>query len=124
MKVGNFFSCHAKSALLVVTDYHDGVLKGLLMHPRLEKAQRIYSLSHLLLYLDTFLDLDMCPGSHSPLVYPDPEYTNAIAKFQIQILFREHYTWQGRLILIDKNQEAVFRSAIELIQLMDDILAT
>lgn len=123
MKVGNMFPCQTRSALVVVTAYRDGVLDGLLMHPRLEKAQRIHSLSHLLLYLDSLLDLDTCPGSPSPLVHPDPACTNAIATFQIQVLFREHYSWQGRLVWMDKNQEAVFRSVMELMQLMDDILA-
>ena len=45
------------------------------------------------------------------------------AVFRIQILFREHYTWQGKLVWQDENQEAVFRSVLELIQLIDEILA-
>ena len=39
------------------------------------------------------------------------------------ILFQEHYTWQGRLIWLNENQEAAFRSAIELLKLLDEILA-
>ena len=38
------------------------------------------------------------------------------------MLFREHYTWQGRLIWPDENLEVVFHSAIELIQLFDEML--
>ena len=40
-----------------------------------------------------------------------------------QILFREGHTWQGRLIWQDEGQEAVFQSGIELIQLLDEIMA-
>lgn len=43
--------------------------------------------------------------------------------FRIQILFREHYTWQGKLVWQNERQEYVFHSAIELLQLLDEILA-
>ena len=45
-----------------------------------------------------------------------------MAAFRIQILFREHYTWQGRLIWQDEDIETVFHSSIELMQLIDEIL--
>ena len=46
-----------------------------------------------------------------------------IAVFRIQILFRDHYTWQGRLIWQDEETETVFHSCLELMQLIDEILA-
>ena len=39
-----------------------------------------------------------------------------------QVLFREHYTWQGRPNWKDRNQEVIFHSVIELIKLLDEVL--
>lgn len=48
---------------------------------------------------------------------------DGIDVFRIQILFREHHTWQGRLVWQNENQEAVFSSGLELMKLFDDVLA-
>ena len=47
-----------------------------------------------------------------------------IATFQIQVLFREFRTWQGRIVWKEQNQEASFRSVLELMQLLDEILGS
>ena len=54
---------------------------------------------------------------------PDPEAVGRIATLRIQVLFREHYSWQGRIVWEEKRKEAVFRSVLELIQILDEILA-
>ncbi len=77
----------------------------------------------MVLLLNSLLDLEDCLNSPLPLVHPDCQEPERIALFHIQILFREHYTWQGRLIWKDRNQEIVFHSAIELIQMLDELLA-
>ena len=107
---------------MVVTEYHDGVMHGILRHPRVDKPIAVQSLSQCFLTLDSLLDLEGCPDSPLPLVRTIPEEESAIATFQIQVLFREHSTWQGRLVWKDKEQEASFRSVLELMQLLDEIL--
>ena len=116
--------CRTMEALGVVTEYQDGVMTGILRHPRLEGPIQIRSMSHLILMLDSLLDLEECPDRPLPLVRPIPEEEHAIATFQIQVLFREFYTWQGRLVWKEQNQEASFRSVLELMQLLDEILGT
>lgn len=96
---------------------------GCLQHPRLERKTEFHSVSQMVLILDSLLDLENCPNQPLPLIHVGQEEKERIAVFRIQILFREHYTWQGRLIWQDENMEMVFRSAIELIQLLDEILA-
>ena len=86
-------------------------------------AVKIQSLAQLILTLDALVELESCPGSPLPLVAREEGGGDWKAVFRIQILFREHYTWQGRLVWQDENQEAVFRSVLELIQLIDEILA-
>ena len=113
--------CRTMEAIVVVTEYQDGVLRGILRHPRVDGPIPIHSLSHFILTMDSLLDLEGCPDSPLPLVRPIDE-ESAIATFQIQVLFREHATWQGRLVWKDTQQEASFRSVLELMQLLDEIL--
>ena len=120
---GKMDPCQSREAVVTVLSYDDGAMNGYLQHPRLDKEEKLYSLSQLVLLLNSLLDLEGCPGSPLPFVSPVDKETDSKAVFRIQILFREHYTWQGRLIWQDENREAVFRSGIELLQLLDEILA-
>ena len=123
MLCGKMLPCQSREAFVTVTSYRSGIMDAYLQHPRLEgKAVRIQSLAQLILMLDALLDMEYCPGSPLPLVAGE-EGGSRMADFRIQILFREHYTWQGKLVWQDEDQEAVFRSVLELIQLIDEILA-
>ena len=123
MLCGKMLPCQSREAFVTVTSYRSGIMDAYLQHPRLEwKAVRIQSLAQLILMLDALLDMEYCPGSPLPLVAGE-EGGSRMAAFRIQILFREHYTWQGKLVWQDEDQEAVFRSVLELIQLIDEILA-
>lgn len=117
-----FIPCRTMEALLSVTEYQDGIMNGILRHPRLEQPLQVCSLTQFIFALDSLLDLEGCPDSPLPLVRPIPEDETSIATFQIQVLFQEHYTWQGRLVWKDTEQEASFRSVLELMQLIDEIL--
>ncbi len=116
------FPCQSREAVVTVQTYHNGIMDGYLQHPRLEGREKIQSLSQMVLLLNSLLDLEDCPNPCLPLVPLDFEKKENTAVFRIQILFREHYTWQGRLIWPDENLEVVFHSAIELIQLFDEML--
>lgn len=118
----NMIPCQSREALVTVLSYQNGIVEGYLQHPRLQRKVEIQNLAQLLLMLNDLLDLEDCPNSPLPFVSQEEPGREQIAVFRIQILFREHYTWQGRLIWQNENQEAVFRSAIELIQLIDEIL--
>ena len=115
--------CQGREAVVTVMSYSNGVMDGYLQHPRLDKEEKLYSLSQMVLLLNSLLDLEGCPKSPLPFVSPVSREPDSIAVFRIQILFREHYTWQGRLIWQNEDQEAVFHSSIELLQLFDEILA-
>lgn len=114
--------CQSREAVVTVLSYENGVLEGCLQHPRLEKSQKLKSVSQLVLLLDSLLDLEGSMNSPLSLVPRERSRAESKAVFRIQILFREHYTWQGRLIWENENQEIIFHSAIELIQLLDEIL--
>ena len=115
--------CQSREAMVTVLSYHNGIMDGYLQHPRLGEKEKVESLSQMSLLLNSLLDMENCLDSPLPLVQPVCRSVKSIAVFCIQILFREHYTWQGRLIWQNGRQEYVFHSAIELIQLVDEILA-
>lgn len=115
--------CHSREAIVMVRTYNQGIMSGCLQHPRLEKKEEFQSLSQMVLLLNGLLDLEDCPNHPLPLIHSECDEKECIAIFRIQILFREHYTWQGRLVWQNENQEVVFHSAIELIELLDEILA-
>lgn len=114
--------CQSREALITVLSYRNGIMDGYLQHPRLDGKEKIDSLSQMILLLNSLLDLENCLEHPLPLVQPECKEMESIAMFCIQILFREHYTWQGRLIWQNRRLEYVFHSAIELIQLVDEIL--
>lgn len=118
----NMIPCQSREALVTVSSYQNGIVDGYLQHPRLRQKVEIQNLAQLLLMLNDLLDLEDCPNSPLPFVSQEEMDREQMEVFRIQILFREHYTWQGRLIWQNENQEAVFHSAIELIQLIDEIL--
>ena len=45
------------------------------------------------------------------------------ARFYLQVLFEQNSTWQGTLRWVEKNRMVQFRSALELIRLMDSTLS-
>lgn len=119
----NMSPCNSREAVVSIRSYKDGVIEGCLQHPRLEKKEELQSLSQMILLLDSLLDLENCPGRPLPLIHSMCDDREDTAVFRIQILFRENCTWQGKLIWQNEDQEAVFRSALELLQLLDEILA-
>lgn len=120
---GNMIPCQSREAVVTVMSYNNGIMEGFLQHPRLDTIEKIQSLTQLILLLGSLLDLENCPNSPPPLVPSAYSAREGAAVFRIQILFREHHTWQGRLIWQNENQETVFHSGLELIRLLDEILA-
>lgn len=109
-------------AILYVTAYHEGQLEGLLVHPRLGAPQKITSLPQMLFLLD-----DLLSREDLLLSYPDVDSAGKadfekLASLRLQILFQEHHTWQGCVHWEELGKSLTFRSVLELIQILDEIL--
>lgn len=52
---------------------------------------------------------------------PQPN-EEAIATFKVKVIFRQGASWQGKLSWIEGKTEQAFRSALELVRLMDSAL--
>ncbi|MBP5159939.1 MAG: hypothetical protein ILP10_06525 [Lachnospiraceae bacterium] len=60
------------------------------------------------------------------LVKPTAIMTNVrgkIATFRVKVMFRQNASWQGNVTWVEKGIEESFRSALELIMLMDSSFA-
>jgi len=51
------------------------------------------------------------------------ERNNSIGTFEVSVKFTQNATWQGHILWVEKNQKQNFRSALEMIKLMDEALA-
>ena len=124
MAITQLQPCRAHDAFVTVNAYDSGVMSGYLIHPRLGPPIPIKSLSHLIRLLDQAQQLESVPCKPMGNGAVNLDSPNRIASFTVSVLFRQNYTIQGKLIWNEKSMEATFRSALELIYLMDDILAT
>lgn len=122
MKKFNLLSCRTNAATLAVSSYQEGELRGWLLHPRLDSPKEVHSVPQLLFFIDDLLFREDHLISYHAFAPTGLEHIPRIATIQIQILFQEHHTWQGCLLWEDQQKEAPFRSVLELIQILDEIL--
>lgn len=120
--------------LVYVDSYQDGVLKGRFSNPYLEMPEEFSSLSDFLVKIECMLDTMRLPQSYaeprtfretSVSIQNDPQVRllpGRKATFALSVRFRQHNSWQGHITWLDKNQRQNFRSALELIFLLDSAL--
>lgn len=129
-----------KSGLISIDSYESKLMAGRLWCGHEGKESRFDNLMQLLLLIVKALgELDspeeyMKCKSFSPcdfrenntLCVPkevsEPEQ-GALATFKLKILFRQNASWQGTVTWVEGKQEQSFRSALELILLIDSALA-
>ena len=123
-----------RKQVLCVDSYRNAVLDGRLYSPSLE-MERFTSLSQFLIRMEDILDETQMPQSYttarrfsSLLLQEDNRCSSrsfrkgAAATFDLQILFRQHSSWQGILTWRERGVEHSFRSVLELVILLDSAL--
>lgn len=123
-----------QTVLVCVDSYHSGVPQGKLYLPG-QGGERFDSLSQLLLRTEGLLERAggvqafttprifalAKPLEDAPCDAGELTRGNA-ATFEMRVLFRQHASWQGELLWLEKNTWQNFRSVLELITLMDSAL--
>ncbi len=125
-----------RTVIVCVDSYANGVPEGRLFHSRREDGLAFHSLSRFLIEMDQALDAMAFPqpfntvrtfGEAPKLRSPVPPRTRAtagkLATFSIRVLFRQNASWQGSVRWIEGEREESFRSALELVFLMDSALS-
>lgn len=124
----------ARKITVCVDSYDAGVLAGRICTPMWE-TDSFDSLTQFLIKMENLLDEQQKPQSYTvPRTFPTivPEIGSritplcprkgALATFRIQVIFRQHTSWQGIVSWQDRQQEQSFRSVLELVLLMDSAL--
>ena len=117
-----------------VDSYDYGVLKGRFYNANREMEQ-FESLMQFLVGVEAVLEEQQNPQSYTVLrtfsehvpsaegpVVSNCVRKGSVATFELQVLFRQHTSWQGVLIWRDRKLEQSFRSVLELVILMDSAL--
>lgn len=123
-----------QTILVCVDSYENGVPRGRLSFPG-QPGERFDSLSQLLIRVEWLLEHSGGPQSFTmprifALVQPpeagsadaDRLSLGAAATFEMRILFRQHASWQGELLWLERSSRQSFRSVLELVTLMDSAL--
>lgn len=102
----------------VTVQHHsaNGTLRGCVKSPALGCKAPFTSLSRMVIMIEEWLDI----SGPAPPRKPDAAET---ADFEIEIFFRQNYSWQGKLHCLRTGHEAVFRSVLELLIQLEAALA-
>ena len=122
-----------RKILVCVDSYEDGVPKGRFYYPG-QNGSSFASLSQFLLQVEDALDRRNVPQAYAPpksfaLFFrteggggPPPNPKGALATFELNVIFRQHTSWQGILHWRERKVEHSFRSVLELLLLLDSAL--
>lgn len=129
-----------KKNMVMVHSYDNKVMSGVLSNQWLENQVAFHSFSEFVLMYDMWMSKIHYPEEGDrkrslyhkdtlPYVYKmqSEELQNnrgAIATFLIHVYYRQHSSWQGKIYWIEQKKEQYFRSVLELLYLMDEILIT
>jgi hypothetical protein len=132
--VRQFWVCDNRKITVCVDDYEDGVLKGW-FYNACHDVSTFESLSQFLIRMENLLEEYQIPQSYtthrkfSTLLRPDEDSNCALlpakgakATFELQVLFRQHSSWQGILVWKERKAEQSLRSVLELVILLDSAL--
>jgi len=129
-----------KTILICVDSYDDSCIKGFVHHGSFDTAQKFQNLMQLLLIIEQVLDITEFPkptvekrrfhsfkSSGEEVAYADKEADSQnlkgeLATFKVKIMFRQHASWQGSVAWLENNSTEPFRSALELIMLMNSAM--
>lgn len=125
-----------KITKVCVDSYDDHVLNGRLYRyaPEVQEGITFRNAVSFLKYME-LIEEKSKPGSYQEMrsfrkqheitvvpAAPEESKSGKEATFVVKILFRQHTSWQGTVLWCEKNKEEHFRSAMELLMLMDSAM--
>ena len=116
MKENHMLPIGTETFRIFVDEAEDGVIRGRVSGGTLPEETLFRSLSRLILLLEEQLDTGGVPKA-------SPIKCTETPTFELDILFRQNYSWQGRLRWTKGGKEAAFRSVLELLIQMETVLA-
>lgn len=117
-----------------VDGFQSGVLRGRLFNQSLTAGRSFHCLSQFLQEVEQTLDSMKFPKAYTaPRTFRPKQISEAappkedhhsglLATFSLRILFRQNASWQGSVTWLEGKQVQSFRSALELIFLINSAL--
>jgi len=124
----------SRKTMIYIDSYQEGIFRGRFSGP--DGGIHVFqSLSQFLVMMEDMLELTGEPQSdtshrsfseflpHTATgVHRSGVRRGKLATFELQILFRQHTSWQGMILWKEQHKQQSFRSVLELILLMDSAL--
>ena len=126
-----------RTTVVCIDSYENNEPRGRYYNPYLPQGKNFSSLVEFLKSMEDTLDTMQLPQSFTAArsFTRPPEYRSGdppaaeakegrLATFALRILFRQNASWQGSVTWLEGGLEQSFRSALELILLMDSAVTT
>lgn len=128
-----------RTALVCVDSYQEQLLTGRMHNLYHGEEKPFHNMMQLLMAIENALDATEFPQSFTgprrfwsernaeraavPAIAETPgEQRGALATFRIKVIFRQNASWQGTLTWLETGREENFRSALEMVLLIDSAL--
>ena len=124
-----------RTNIVCVDTYQRGILHGRFYNHSLKAGKTFHCLTQLLQEMENTLNKMDFPKAYTaarsfapvtPATAEDTCEEDPVGKqatFAVRILFRQNASWQGSVVWMEEGREESFRSALELIFLMDSALS-
>jgi hypothetical protein len=129
-----------KSILICVDAYDNLLMKGIIYHGSFSEGKSFDNLMQLLFMIEKVLEETGFPkattekrrfntfaSQNSEEAAADAGFdfsakTGKLASFRIKIMFRHNASWQGSIAWLENGTEEPFRSALEMLMLVDSAM--
>jgi hypothetical protein len=131
----NIFSPLNSSEFVVAIDCVSPSIGGTIYHRNLLEGVYFKNVTEFALTVEDVLDQidEASLAEHAQLAnvqaaslqsaYAPSAHAGNIATFRLDVMFRQHCSWQGRMVWVEQGTEVKFRSFLELVLLLNDIMA-
>ena len=132
---GRMWGNEYRTTVVCVDSFEQGVLSGRLYNPYLSEGKAFRSLMEFLRTMEELLDGMNFPQPFTSIrsfQKPQQEKRSGppegepqegkLGTFAVRVIFRQNSSWQGSVCWLERNVEESFRSALELLLLMDSAL--
>ena len=118
-----FIPVRSQEFVLQIDDYQGGAAKGRLYHRRCPAGEMFSGAADIILKIENILDIEEGPAPEPcDLTAPPETGRGELATVRLEVLFRKNSTWQGKLVWQEQNVETGYRSVMELILIVHEIL--
>ena len=116
MKGTRMIPAGVKAFVIQVDSYVDGNMTGFVNCALLPAPVKFKSTTNFVLLVEGLLD-----RLEGEKILARPPTKGFKADLELEVLFRQNHSWQGRVRMVSENRESTFRSVLELLVLLDNI---